>query len=45
MSEAEARAGEQKELPDAVGARFTEWISLLADVEWFDLTDPWTVTH
>ena len=43
-SEAEARAGEQKELPDAVGARFKEWMSLLADVEWFDLIDPWTVT-
>jgi hypothetical protein len=43
-SEAEARAGEQKELPEMVGARFKEWMSLLDDVEWFDLTDPWTVT-
>jgi fermentation-respiration switch protein FrsA (DUF1100 family) len=43
-SEAEARAGEQKEMPDAFGERFREWMSLLNDVEWFDLADPWMGT-
>ncbi len=43
-SEAEARAGEHKEMPDVLGERFREWMSLLDDVEWFDLADPWTVT-
>jgi hypothetical protein len=43
-SEAEARAGEQKEMPDVLGKRFREWMSLLDDVEWFDLADPWTAT-
>jgi hypothetical protein len=43
-SEAEARAGEHKEMPDVLGERFREWMSLLGDVEWFDLVDPWTVT-
>lgn len=43
-SEAEARAGEQKEMPDVLGQRFREWMSLLDDVEWFDLADPWTTT-
>ena len=43
-SEAEARAGERKEMPDVLGERFREWMSLLDDVEWFDLADPWTVT-
>lgn len=43
-SEAEARAGEQKEMPDVLGERFREWMSLLDDVEWFDLADPWTAT-
>ena len=43
-SEAEARAAEQKEMPDVLGQRFREWMSLLHDVEWFDLADPWTAT-
>jgi hypothetical protein len=43
-SEDEARAGEQREMPDVLGERFKEWMSLLADVEWFDLVDPWTAT-
>lgn len=40
-SEAAARAGEAKSLPDDLAAGFREWQSLLADVEWYDLTDPW----
>jgi len=43
-SEGEARAGEQKEMPDVVGERFREWMSLLDDVEWFDVLDPWAAT-
>jgi hypothetical protein len=43
-SEAEARAGEHKEMPDVLGEQFSEWMSLLDDVEWFDLVDPWTAT-
>jgi hypothetical protein len=43
-SEAEARTGEQKEMPDVLGERFREWMSLLDEVEWFDLADPWTAT-
>lgn len=43
-SEGEARAGEQQEMPDVLGERFREWMSLLDDVEWFDLPDPWTAT-
>jgi hypothetical protein len=43
-SEAEARAGEQKEMPDVLGERFREWMSLLDNLEWFDLTDPWMAT-
>src|SRR5205085_7190716 len=42
--EGEARAGEQKQMPDVLGEGFKEWMSLLDDVEWFDLPDPWTVT-
>jgi hypothetical protein len=40
-SEAEAREGEQQEMPDDLQQRFGEWMALLADTEWFDLTDPW----
>ena len=43
-SEDEARAGEHREMPDVLGERFREWMSLLEDVEWFDLVDPWTAT-
>jgi hypothetical protein len=31
-------------MPDVLGERFREWMSLLDDVEWFDLADPWTAT-
>lgn len=40
-SEAEARAGEAKEMPDALRAGFGEWMSLLEGTEWHDLVDPW----
>lgn len=43
-SEAEARAGEAIEIPADLGALFGEWMSLLHDVEWYDLADPWQVT-
>jgi hypothetical protein len=40
-SEAEARAGEVQELPTEVADGFAEWQSLMTDVRWFDLPDPW----
>jgi hypothetical protein len=40
-SEADARAGESQEPPAELVERLEEWQALLADVEWFDLTDPW----
>jgi len=40
-SEAEARAGEQREMPDAMKAVWEEWGSLLSDMTWFDITEPW----
>lgn len=40
-SEAEARKGEQKELPEDLRAAFEEWTSLISDVSWYDLSDPW----
>jgi hypothetical protein len=43
-SEEQARAGERKQMPDHLAQRFGEWMSLLDDVEWFDLTDPWIAT-
>ena len=43
-SEEQARAGESKELPGDLAERFEEWKSLLADVRWFDLPDPWLDT-
>lgn len=43
-SEAEARAGEAKSIPDDLVAGFGEWQLLVAEPEWFDLTDPWLVT-
>jgi hypothetical protein len=39
-SEAEARAGEQAELPDAVQAMMAEFQQLMANTEFLDLTDP-----
>jgi hypothetical protein len=40
-SEAEARANEAKEMPAAMKAQFDEWMSLMEDVEYIDLHDPW----
>jgi hypothetical protein len=40
-SEAEAREGEKKELPEAHQALFQEWQSLIEDVTYLDLKDPW----
>lgn len=39
-SEAEARAGEQKERPAEVQQWFDEWNSLMGDVRFFDLKEP-----
>ena len=40
-SEAEARAGEAAGVPPELGALFGDWMSLLHDVEWDDLVEPW----
>jgi hypothetical protein len=40
-SEAEAREGERKELPEHLKASFEEWTSLVEDIRWYDLNDPW----
>lgn len=40
-SEAEARAGERKDLPEDLADSFAEWQSLMENVRWFDLPDPW----
>ena len=40
-SEAEARAGEQKEMPEELRASFGEWMGLLEDTTWYDLPEPW----
>ena len=40
-SEAEARAGEAAGIPVDLGSLFGEWMSLLHDVEWNDLVEPW----
>jgi hypothetical protein len=40
-SEAEAREGEKKDLPPEHQALFQEWQSLLQDVSYLDLKEPW----
>lgn len=40
-SEAEARKGESRELPPELKALFDEWMSLLEDIRFIDLRDPW----
>jgi hypothetical protein len=40
-SEAEARKGEAKEPPEEMKATFAEWMSLLGDIKYFDLPEPW----
>ncbi|MDQ4069094.1 MAG: hypothetical protein M3203_06445 [Actinomycetota bacterium] len=42
-SEAEARAGEATAIPPELERLFGEWMSLLHDVEWYDLGQPWQV--
>lgn len=43
-SEADARAGEAIDIPADLGALFSEWMSLLQDVEWYDLHQPWQIS-
>ena len=43
-SEADARAGEAIDIPADLGALFGEWMSLLHDVEWYDLRQPWQMS-
>jgi hypothetical protein len=40
-SESEARENEAKEMPPEVKAQVEEWMSLMEDVEFIDLHDPW----
>lgn len=40
-NEAEARAGEKRDLPAEHRQMFEEWQSLIEDVTYLDLTDPW----
>jgi hypothetical protein len=40
-SEAEARAGEAREMPEQLAAGFRDWMALLEETEWYDLPDPW----
>lgn len=40
-SEAEAREGEHKEMPPDLKAQFEEQMSLIQDMKFYDLHDPW----
>jgi hypothetical protein len=40
-SESEARENESKEMPPEIKAQAEEWMSLMEDVEYIDLHDPW----
>lgn len=40
-SEADARAGEAKEPPESLAPKFDEWRSLVEEIDYLDLTDPW----
>jgi hypothetical protein len=40
-SESEARENESKEMPPEIKQQFEEWMSLMEDVEYIDLHDPW----
>ena len=40
-SESEARENEAKEMSPDMKAQFEEWMSLMQDVEYIDLHDPW----
>jgi hypothetical protein len=43
-SESEAREGERQEMPPEMKAMWGEWISLMQDVEYLDLHDPWMLS-
>ena len=43
-SEAEARAGEAKPLPDEAAANFSAWQESVKVERWYDLTDPWFIS-
>jgi len=43
-SESEARENESKEIPADMQALFEEWMSLMEDVEYIDLHEPWMST-
>jgi hypothetical protein len=43
-SESEARKGESREMPSEMKAMWDEWMSLMQDVEYLDLHDPWMST-
>ena len=40
-SEAEAREGERKEMPPDIKAQYEEQMSLVEDIKFYDLHDPW----
>jgi hypothetical protein len=40
-SEAEARQGEKKELPQELQKAFSEWQSMITDLRFIDLKEPW----
>lgn len=40
-SEAEARAGEARPVPDDLRDQFSAWLAELDGVAWFDLSEPW----
>ena len=40
-SEAEAREGEKKELPEELKKAFSEWQSMTKDIRFIDLKEPW----
>jgi hypothetical protein len=43
-SESEARAGERREPPPEARAAFQEQMSLMQDMVYYDLTDPWLIS-
>ncbi len=43
-SVADARAGEAANTPADLAALFGEWMSLLRDVEWYDVAEPWQLS-
>lgn len=40
-SESEARKGEAQEMPEEAKAGFEEWMSIMKDVRYIDLREPW----